>query len=212
MKTNYTHIAMVIDRSGSMSTVWTEVLGGYKKIIEDNKALDGECTLTVAAFDDSYETIVDFENIQNVSETLNVSPRGWTALLDAVGKTITTLGAKLESMPEGDRPEKVLVIIQTDGYENASSEFTNDAIKNMIKEQTEKYNWQFQFLGATLESIASAESWGLDKGRTVLYNASAKSGETFSMLAEKTRQARSASVADFASATLYSSEEIEKLS
>ena len=120
MNNNYTHIAMVIDRSGSMATCWTDVKGGYAEIVKSNKEAEGKCTFTVAAFDTEYTLLEDFTDIQNVKEELSVNPRGGTALLDAVGKTIVSVGEKLDAMAESERPMKVCIMIQTDGEENSS--------------------------------------------------------------------------------------------
>lgn len=190
MNKDYTHVAMIIDRSGSMSTCWNDVSKGYEQIIKDNKAEPGKCTFTVAAFDDKYDLLEDFTDIKDVKETLSVSPRGYTALLDAVGKTIVTVGEQLNKLPESDRPAKVMVIIQTDGEENASREYNKEQIKDLITEQTEKYAWQFQFIGASLDAVNESHSWGINAKNTSVYDTN-NSAATFAMLGTKMRSARS---------------------
>jgi len=182
---------MIIDRSGSMGSCWSDVSKGYEQIIKDNKEEPGKCTFTVAAFDTQYTLLENFTDIKDVKETLTVSPRGMTALLDAIGKTINRVGEKLAKMDEEDRPGKVICIIQTDGEENSSREFNKDQIKKLIDEQTNKYNWQFQFIGADLNSVNEAQSWGIRGSNASTYSVN-NSLDTFTLLGAKMRSARSA--------------------
>lgn len=158
-----THIAVIIDRSGSMEQIMSDVIGGFNKFVEEQKALPGEATLTLVIFDDAYDVLHDFIDIKDVPPlTSDVCyARRWTALLDAVGVTIKTVGAKLSSMPEDERPSKVLVSIYTDGAENKSKEFSQDQIKEMIKIQREKHSWEFTFTGVGIESFAQAQAAGM---------------------------------------------------
>jgi hypothetical protein len=211
MNKDYTHIAMIIDRSGSMSPCWKDVCGGYEEIVKTNKEAPGKCTFTVAAFDTHYDLLEDFTDIKDVKEQLTVNPRGGTALLDAVGKTIVSVGEKLAALPEAERPMKVCIIIQTDGEENSSVEFTKDAIKKMIDEQTNTYQWQFQFLGASLDSVQDAVSWGIHLSNTSTYNTS-NSDVTFKVMGEKMTRMRSAdSMAMYAASVAWTDEEKEIL-
>lgn len=191
MDTEYTHIVMVIDRSGSMNTCWSDVSAGYKQIIKDNKEGPGKCTFTVAAFDTQYDLLEDFTDIEKVDEVLRVSPRGFTALLDAIGKTINSVGEKLAKMKESKRPGKVMFVIQTDGAENASKQFSRESVKKLIDDQTNKYNWQFQFIGADLEAVNEAKSWGIRGTNASTYSVE-NSLDTFTLLGSKMRDARSA--------------------
>lgn len=198
---------MVIDRSGSMGSCWTDVVGGYEQIVKDNKAVEGECTFTVAAFDTEYELIEDFTDIQKVDEKLKVNPRSMTALLDAIGKTIVSVGEKLSKLNEEDRPEKVIMLIQTDGAENSSREFTRDSIKKLIEEHTKVYNWQFQFLGADLKSVNEARNWGINAVNTSVYSTS-KSLDSFSLAGSKMAAMRCAtSDAAYTMAASFSDED-----
>lgn len=210
MKEKYTHIAMILDRSGSMGSTWGDVLGGYKTIVEDNKAAEGECTMTVTVFDDFIETIENFTPIKDVKDELTIRPRGSTALLDAIGTTIVKIGEKLSSLDESERPEKVLVIVQTDGQENASKEYTSDRIKEMVNEQQEKYNWQFQFVGATLESVKDAQKWGFIGANTSSYSLG-KSADTFALLSKKSLCARSANMNQYAASVAFSEEDKKEI-
>ncbi len=195
MNKDYTHLAFIIDRSGSMGSCWTDVTGGYAQLVKDQKSLPGKCTVTVAAFDSEYALLEDFTDIQYVKEELSVAPRGSTALLDAIGKTIVSVGEKLQALPEDERPEKTMVTIQTDGQENASKEWTKARIFDLIKEQREKYSWIFQFLGANEQSISDAVSYGIPASSTALYSTS-KTGDTVQLVSLKMKGTRSANDAN----------------
>jgi uncharacterized protein YegL len=203
MDTNYTHITMVIDRSGSMGSCWNDVVGGYAEIVKENKEEAGKCTFTVAAFDTDYELIEDFIDIKKVDEKLTIRPRGGTALLDAIGKTIVSVGEKLAKMKEAKRPGKVIVMVQTDGEENSSKEFTKDAIKKLIDEHQAKYSWQFMFLGASLSSVNEARNWGFKASNSSVYDTN-NSLDTFTLLSAKTKGMRSASMETYASVAAFS--------
>jgi len=211
MKTDYTHIGMILDRSGSMSSCWSDVVGGYKQLVDDNKADSGKCTFTVAAFDTEYELIEDFSDIQNVNSALTVKPRGGTALLDAIGKTIVSIGEKLAKLDEDDRPMKVMILVQTDGKENASKEFKKDDIKKLIDEHTNVYNWQFQFLGSDLNSLEDAMSYGFRKSNISTVQL-VENQEAWSTISRKTKMARSAdNYETYAAAMRFTEQDQENL-
>lgn len=173
MKQGYTEIAVVMDRSGSMASTAEDAMGGFNNFVEQQRALPGEANLTLVLFDNKYEVVHENVNIQHVPLlTANVYyPRGSTALLDAMGRTIQNLGARLAMMAEADRPEQVIVVIITDGMENSSVEFTNNAIREMVKHQQEKYNWQFMFFGANMDAFTVAGNYGIDPNFTLNYEA-----------------------------------------
>jgi uncharacterized protein YegL len=198
---------MVIDRSGSMSSCWTDVVGGYESIVKENKAVPGKCTFTVAAFDTEYDLVEDFTDIQKVDEKLKVNPRGGTALLDAIGKTIVSVGEKLAKMNEKDRPGKVIMLVQTDGQENASREFKKDSIKKLIEEHTNVWKWQFQFLGADLTSVNEAKKWGFNAANVSVYEKD-NSYASFSLAGTKMATMRCAVTPDqYAAAASFSDED-----
>lgn len=210
MNEEYTHISMVIDRSGSMNFCWNDVVGGYEQIIKENKSTPGICTFTVAAFDTVYELIEDFTDIQQVNEKLEVYPRGGTALLDAIGKTIVSVGERFAKMKEEDRPSKVIMLIQTDGEENSSKEYRTEYIKQLIEEHTDVWKWQFQFLGADLNSVNEAKSWGIKAVNTSVYNTK-NSLDTFSLVGSKMATMRCASSVQEYSAAASFSEDDKKI-
>ena len=149
---SYTHISLVCDRSGSMAAVQADAQGAINHFIGEQKQVDGEATLLFVEFDAPYGGGEDWYHIVHdgdlkQAEDYRLAPRGSTALLDAVGQTITSTGEKLEALAEADRPGKVIFVIQTDGQENSSRDWTWEKIQEAIKRQTEQFNWQFIFLG-----------------------------------------------------------------
>ncbi len=184
-------------------------MGGYTQIVKDNKKLDDKCTFTVAAFDTEYDLLEDFTPIKDVKEELSVCPRGGTALLDAIGRTIVTVGEKLAAMKEDERPMKVCIIVQTDGQENASREYTKERVTELINQQQDTYNWQFQFIGADMNSVNEARSWGFSALNSTHYNTS-NSNATFTTLGEKMMNMRSATTMDaYANAVSFTEDEIK---
>ena len=160
MKSGYTHIAVVLDRSGSMSLCADDTVGGFNAFVAEQKKAEGEATMTLTQFDTEYEIVYDFKNIQDVPK-LTFVPRGNTALLDAIGRTIQTVGHSLELKPEAERPEKVIFVIITDGKENSSREFKKDQINQLIKTQTDVYKWEFVYLGANQDAVQEGSALGV---------------------------------------------------
>ena len=175
MKKGYFDITMVLDRSGSMEHIKGDVIGGFNKFLKEQQAIPGEATMTLVQFDDIYEVVYEGKKLQEASLLDNTvyQPRGWTALLDAIGKTIDRTGKRLSDMPEDQRPEKVIFVIQTDGYENASKEFSNDIIMAMIIYQKNVYNWEFVFLGANQDAIATASKMGIGATHSMTFTSNA---------------------------------------
>lgn len=182
-KANLVEIIVVLDRSGSMSTVRNDTIGGFNTFVNDQKSqAKGEVKLTLVQFDDQYEVNYNGRSIQEVPSLTEATyiPRGMTALLDAVGKTINTVGDRLAKTPEAERPSLVIFVTLTDGQENSSKEFKLDQIKSLIEHQTTKYNWQFVFLGADQNAFQAA-SMGFTASNTYNYS-NAKTADTFTYL------------------------------
>ncbi len=174
MKQGYTHISAIIDRSGSMESIRTDTEGGFNVFLRDQKEQPGEATISLTTFDDLIE--IEYAMIPIRDAPLFVlTPRGYTALLDAVGVTIQNLGEKLAAMDEPDRPEKVLVVIVTDGQENHSREYSYDQIRGIIEEQTRQYSWEFLFLGANQDAILAGGRLGIPAGKSINYAANSPS-------------------------------------
>lgn len=176
MKKNLTEMVFILDRSGSMSYLVDETIGGFNSMIESQKNEDGEAYVTTVLFDNYYELLHDHVNIADIEPITRKEyyARGCTALLDAIGKTINNIGARLNDTPEEERPEKVIFVITTDGYENASREFTKAKIKEMIEHQQSKYSWVFMFLGANMDAVDEASSLGISASHSHTYTASAE--------------------------------------
>lgn len=169
---NYTHISFIVDRSGSMAGKESDTIGGFNSLIVDQKKIPGKCTISFHQFDHEYITTFDTVTLSAVRELTqhDYTPRGMTALYDAIGKTINLLGESLRKLPESSRPSKVLIIIITDGAENASKEFDKNQIVSMIEHQKNKYQWEFVFLGADLNSVADAQSLSINPANTFNYS------------------------------------------
>lgn len=163
------------------------VFGGYNSFLKTQSEAPGEAKVTTVLFDDEYMKLHDRADINNVKPITEKEyfARGTTALLDAVGKTVVDIGVKLRDTPEEERPSKIIFVIITDGYENASREFTYKRVNEMISHQQEKYNWEFIFLGANIDAAAEAENLGIKSSRAASYIADGQgTGVVYSALAE----------------------------
>lgn len=149
---NYTDLNIILDRSGSMSSIANDMVGGIKTFLQKEKETGDETKVSFYQFDDKYDVVFEDKDIKDEIE-INLNPRGSTALLDAIGRTIVSVGEKLSKMNEKDRPNRVLFLVITDGFENASKEFTNNVIKEKVKHQRETYAWDFVFLGAGEDAV-----------------------------------------------------------
>ena len=172
MDQNLTEVICILDASGSMNHLADDVVGGYNAFIDQQKEDKGQTKVTLVTFDQDIQT--RYENI-DVNEVKSLTKAdymmgGCTSLLDAIGITLTTVGKRLAATPEEQRPSKVIVMINTDGAENSSKEYTRKQIKEMVKEQTDKYSWQFLFSGANIDSVTEAESLGISKDFAVNYS------------------------------------------
>jgi hypothetical protein len=163
MNKNLTEIIFLLDRSGSMAGLESDTIGGFNAFIEAQRQLEGEIIVTTVLFDDKHEILWNGMEASKIKLTKKeYFVRGCTALLDAVGKTIIDVGLRLSRRSEEERPGKVVFVITTDGLENASCEFTYEKIRELIKHQQEKYNWEFIFLGANIDASKEADNIGID--------------------------------------------------
>ncbi len=143
--------------------------GGLNSFFEKQKEVGGLCKVSLHQFDTEYETVFEDKNIVDVPN-VKLEPRGGTALLDAVGRTVNSLGLRLSKLDEPDRPSKVVVMVVTDGYENSSIEFQRPKIFEMITLQRETYKWEFIFLGANQDAIQEGGSLGVNKTSSATYS------------------------------------------
>ncbi len=168
---NYTHIAAIIDRSGSMVCIAQPTVDGFNEFLKGQKAVPGRCTMTITQFDHEIVStlMTDIAEVPPLVLGETYKPRGNTALLDAIGTAITKLGALFAAQEESRRPSKIIIVIQTDGQENASREYTRTQIFDMITHQREKYAWEFLFLGANQDAIQEAGAMGIPLGGALTY-------------------------------------------
>ncbi|MGH8091931.1 MAG: vWA domain-containing protein [Chthoniobacterales bacterium] len=175
MKNHYSEIAFVLDRSGSMESCREAAIEGFNCFLQEQQTSEGLAKITLVLFDDEYLVPINALPAAEVLPLNNESylPRGSTALLDAIGRTIDDLGARLAALPEQDRPGQVIVAILTDGLENSSQSYTWQKIARAIKHQTEQYRWTFLFLGANQDAIATAAQMNIAASNAANYVADA---------------------------------------
>ena len=173
LKKNLTELVFILDRSGSMYNLVSDTIGGFNSMVESQKNEYGEAYVTTVLFDDHYELLHDHINIKEIQPITDKEyyARGCTALLDAIGKTINSIGVRLNNTSEDERPDKVIFVITTDGYENASKEFDKAHIKDMIEHQQNKYSWTFMFLGANMDAVGEAKNLGINTDFARTYTA-----------------------------------------
>lgn len=189
-----THVYFLLDRSGSMQSIKTDTEGGFAAFIEEQRAGEGTCLVTLAQFDDAYEVVYSGTPVQD-TPPLDLRPRGMTALLDAMGRFITSAGADLAALPEDRRPGTVIVAVMTDGMENASREWTHPAIKALVEQQTRDYGWQFLYMGADQDAIEVGQGLGVAAAASVTY-ARGKAADSLRMASTKVSALRRARQAD----------------
>lgn len=166
---NYTALLLIVDRSGSMSSIKSDMEGGLKTLLDEQIAQPGLLTVDLFTFDN--EITHEFAMTDPSTLDIKIEPRGGTALYDAIGLGVNQFGQTLAAMPEHARPETVQVIVVTDGEENSSIEYKAQAIKKLVTKQKEKYSWDFVFLGANQDAVMSGEQLGFDPGSSMSFDA-----------------------------------------
>ena len=176
MKKGLTELVFILDRSGSMSGLEGDTIGGYNALLEKQQKESGEVVVTTVLFDDNYELLHDRINLRDIKPITDKEyfVRGSTALLDAVGKIINKIANMQKHTAEDERAEHVMFVITTDGMENASREFSYEMVRQMVERQKNKYGWEFIFLGANIDAIATAKRFGIGKNRATNYKADSK--------------------------------------
>lgn len=205
MRSDLTDITVVLDRSGSMINCRSEAEGGLNAFVIDQKTKEGECRFSLLQFDDTIDWVVVDAPIKGVPE-YKLHPRGWTALLDAIGHAIESTGARLAKMDESQRPGLVTVVIVTDGEENSSREYNHSAIREMIRHQQDVYGWQFTFLGANQDAFRVSREIGISPNATANYSTK-MSGNAFRAASSSVSRMRSASIAGLDVVCDYSADE-----
>lgn len=236
MRQDYTHIAVVLDSSGSMASILEDTIGGFNTFLKGQKEAEGDATLTLVEFAPrsvgwlqpsvwvqpnaldfgktdgvNINVKIDFFPVKAVPELTRKTyiPSGGTPLLDTIAETIKRTGKSLAAMPESLRPAKVLFVIITDGEENESRVYNHQRVMEMIQHQSIVYKWEFLYLGANQDAIQVGASFGLSAARSMSYGTSkAEIHDTYNVLASKTMAFRSAgSVAEVQAALNFTEEE-----
>ena len=171
MKKNLTELVFILDRSGSMSGLESDTIGGFNAMIEKQKKAEGEAFVSTVLFSNESVVLHDRVDVQKIAPMTAEDYRvgGCTALVDAIGGAIHHIGNVHKYAREEDRPEKTLFVITTDGLENASRRYTADEVRRKIERQKEKYGWEFLFLGANIDAVETARRYGIGEDRAVSY-------------------------------------------
>ena len=176
MRSNSTELVFILDRGGSMAGLKSDTIGGFNYNLKKQQKVEGVANVTTVLFDDRYELLHNRQPIREVRPLTSedYQARGTTALLDAMGKTIEKMIQVQKKTKPEHKADKVLFVIITDGYENASREYTGRSVQEMVRRQQEKYGWEFIFLGANIDSIATASMLGFRSDRIADFHPDAK--------------------------------------
>ena len=193
MTNNLTEIVFILDRSGSMAGLEDDTIGGFNAFVEKQKKTEGEALLSAVLFSDDSEVIYDRVDIRKIEPMTEAQYRvgGCTALLDAIGGAVHHIKNVHKYAREEDRPGKTIFVITTDGMENASRAYSYDEVQRMVKHEQEKYGWEFLFLGANMDAISAARSFGIRADRAVRYRRdSAGTALNYSVVSETVARVR----------------------
>ena len=173
MINNTTELVFILDRSGSMSGLEADTIGGFNSMIEKQKRVDGKCYVSTVLFDNESEVVHDRVELEKVKPMTDrdYTVRGCTALYDAIGGAIRHIGNIHKYARPEDVPENTMFVITTDGMENASRFYNNEQVKCMIERQKEKYGWEFIFVAANIDAVETARNFGIAENRAVNYHA-----------------------------------------
>ena len=172
MKKNLTEMVFILDKSGSMSGLERDTIGGFNGMIEKQKREEGEALVSTVLFSDESTVIHDRADIRRVEPMTDRQyfVGGCTALIDAIGGAIHHIGNVHKYARQEDVPEHTIFVITTDGMENASRRYTADQVRGMVKRQKEKYGWEFLFLGANIDAVETAARFGIGRDRAVNFH------------------------------------------
>ncbi len=172
MRKNLTELVFILDRSGSMSGLESDTIGGFNSMIAKQKKEEGEALISTVLFDNFSEVVHDRVAVRDIRPMTDkdYTVRGCTALLDAIGDAIRHIGNIHKYARAEDVPEHTLFVITTDGMENASRHYDSDKVKKMIERQKEKYGWEFLFLGANIDAVETAGRFGISRDCAVNYH------------------------------------------
>ncbi len=164
---NQTYVVFFIDKSGSMESKRSDVIGGFDDFIKTNQSNREETLVSLFTFSNQLDECNFLEkNVKDVRSSIGFNPNGNTALIDSACKCIDEVGRRLASKSPGDRPDKVVFIIMTDGQENASRTYTMRDLRSRVETQTNQFGWQFVFMGANIDSFADGANYGFAMNNT----------------------------------------------
>ena len=190
---SYTELVFILDRSGSMSGLEADTIGGFNALIEKQKKEAGRAVVSTVLFDDRTEVLHDRLPLEQVPAMTgrDYYVRGCTALLDALGGAIDHIGRLHKHTSPEQRPDKTLFVITTDGMENASRRYTYDLVREMVERQKARFGWEFLFLGANMDAVAVARRFGIGADRAATYECDAEgTALNYEVLSEAVRQVR----------------------
>ncbi|SRR6266403_44343 len=215
----HTEIICLIDRSGSMTQIKSDAIGGFNSFLTEQKTLPGSASLTLALFSNRYDIVYNnapLDTIEPLTDKI-YKTTGTTALFYAIGKTIDNVGIRLANTNEDERPNKILFIILTDGEENASHHqvneknepfYTQEKINYMITHQRENYNWEFVFLAANQDAMKAAENISISRGNTMNFSSTSDSINTaYSNVSKMSMRYRAARVQSVSNGNLFDDDE-----
>jgi hypothetical protein len=202
-----TEIVMLLDRSGSMASIVDDMVGGFNAFMDEQRASNPNATVSLYQFDDGFETVYVERPLANVG-SLRLVPRGRTALLDAIARSVAETRARIEAKPATERPDTVVFGIITDGHENASREVTHAAVKELIERQESVDEWTFMYLGANQDAIEVGQGLGIARERSMTYSTdrtqSAMRGMSASVAALRSARAEGLDMVSARAASEYS--------
>jgi len=173
METKRTELVFILDRSGSMAGLESDTIGGFNSLLHKQKTEPGEATVTTVLFDTEYDLLhdrIDIKGIESITSK-DYYVRGSTALLDAIGKTVNKIDNVQKHTGANAKADKVLIVIITDGLENSSKEYSAKQVRELVEQQKNEFKWEFLFLGANIDAIATAGKFGIGADRAVDFHA-----------------------------------------
>jgi uncharacterized protein YegL len=202
MRKDLTEIAIILDRSGSMFSIREDTIGGFNTFIKDQKKISGSANITLTSFNHEVERVRNCEDIKEIKEiTLeDYIPAGFTALYDGIGTTLDDLKANIDKRNEDDKPEKVVVVIITDGMENASKEYNQKQIKEKIESLQKDNDWEFIYLGANQDAFEAGGELGIPKYGTAKWKSTSDGSKTlYSNFSDTIKRYRQSGIVDLKS-------------
>lgn len=213
MNNNLTELVFILDKSGSMSGLEKDTIGGFNSMLDKQRKEDGDVVISTVLFDDSVQVLHDRRGIDTIDNLTDMDYQvgGSTALLDALGKSIRHVNKVQKSLPEDERPAKTMFVITTDGQENSSHEYSYEKIKKMVEKKQEKKQWEFLFLGANMDAISAAAQIGIKANRATNFHSDAVgTAVNYSVLSRAVSRIRCADVGCMGEALSDWDEEVKK--